>query len=309
MALLLLLIIPLLLAGLIYLVVTGFNTLRDKRLENYVDNDVESTEAIGDEWKMPAVERPDHGLETVSYFDAEKAFKSFVADEEQSMKPEPDVDDQYWGDTPEKVRAYNRARVRMAEWLMDKTVRHHTGLQRCDFLAMNPEKEIPLPRRNDRKNLEAFMKDTGLAWSDVYNVVWKQAQIATPGFTQHEDLVRSSLAQQIRDNERKRCTDEFLTQLKDIQKKVEDEQFALNLEKKLLTERVASLIEEVKKKDAELEAMKVPACSVKEIPNEVLERITNQDSLVSEIVKKREFQRKSTPKAKRVPAKKTKRKN
>lgn len=298
MALLLLLIIPFLLAGCIYLVVTGFNALRDKRLENYVDNDVESTEAIGDEWKMPTVERPDHGLETVSYFDAEKAFRSFVADEEQFMKPEPDLDDQYWGDTPEKVRAYNRARVRMAEWLMDKAVRHHTGLQICDFLAMNPEKEIPQPRRNDRKLLEAFMKDTQLTWGDVYNVVWKQAQIATPGFTQHEDLVRSSLAQQIRDNERKRVTEDFMAKLKDIQKKVEDEQFALNLEKQLLTERVASLIDEVKKKDAELEAMKTPGYCVIDPP--IVEA-------VEEILSSGRGKRKPLPLKKKT--KKTKRKN
>lgn len=304
MALFLLLLIPLLITFLVLAGVEAYNRYRNLRLDNYVDSDVESTEAIGDDWKDVPFERDDISeLQAVSYFDAEKVFKSFVLDEEKDMKPEPDIDDIYWLDTPEKVRAYNRARGRMQEWLADKVVHHHTGLQRCDFLAMNPEKPIPLPRENHRKRLEGLMSDIKLEWNDVYNIVWKEVQKATPGFTQHEDLVRSSLAQQIRDSERKRVTEDFMAKLKDIQKKVEDEQFALTLEKKLLTERVASLIEEVKKKDAELETTR---CSLHHpIPEELLEQIAHQDEVVSEIVKKR----KPTPQGKRKPAKKTKRKN
>lgn len=309
MALFIFLLVPLLIAFFVLVGVEVYNRYRTLRLDSYVDSDPEATEAIGDDWKGEGEFTRDEdelrNLQLISYNDAEKAFLSFYEDEKKSMKPEPDIDDHYYGDTPEMVRAYNRARVRMSEWLVDKNVRHPSGFQRVDFLAMNPERPIPQPFMNERKRLENLMGDTKLSWGDVYNIVWKEVQRATPGFTQHEDLIRSSLAQQIRDNERKRVTEDFMAKLKDIQKKVEDEQFALNLEKKLLTERVASLIEEVKKKDAQLETLRTPL----PLPEKLEVSIHDVAEMCDVKLTPPSAKRKTTELRRKTPKKKSKRKN
>lgn len=254
-----LLFVPLMVSLFAYLGAAIFVSLRNSRLDSYVDNDVESTEAIGDQWKSPApeVEVAPHNYPVVNIHAAERKFDEFYNEEKANMEPDPDADpdDVYFRDTPETVKAYNRARLRMMEWLVNKQVRSSSG-QACDFLAMNPERVVSQPFVNDRKRLENLMKDVRLNWNDVYRIVWRDIEKKTPG--EHEDLVKTTLAQQIRDNERKRVTQEILAQVKEIQKKFEDEQFTLEMEKKNLTARVEALVAEVKKKNEELAALAMP---------------------------------------------------
>lgn len=78
----------------------------------------------------------------LGYSEVQKKFDSLL---KEAMVGIPMVKGSWDNDVPEPreaAMAFNRVRDVMAKWLEGSSVIHPTGKQCCDFLAMNPKKEV-----------------------------------------------------------------------------------------------------------------------------------------------------------------------
>lgn len=238
--------VPLLVAGAVYVAVTTYRRYKDNQLESYDETKTEDNtdgeweqlsgellekvekaaeEIVDEAEKKGLLDRDLSKLVAVAPVTISQKFDSLKKDALLYVhRSEEFSRNDYNGYDPiGYVNAHNKAWDQLQEWLKDKKCMtssgqvYHFTITKMDYPKEKPVVVTKVEYKEIPSAFDVFIKNHGLSETEVLNH-FKRLQ-------NEKDADTSPFAEQIRKKAVDKAKIEFLVQLKEIQKKVEDEQF------------------------------------------------------------------------------------
>jgi hypothetical protein len=266
------LLVPLLLAGVVYLAVTTYRRYKENQLESYnesktedntdgewLEKPVKTTEETVDEAEKNGLLNKPRDLSNLTVIAPNYIEKKFNELKELAFKEVPKLPvenrkagnweyDEY--DPIAYVDAYNKAWDQLQEWLKDKNCR--TLGNQAYHISFGQRKNYPEPKKEEivdikKREQTVILPNELVTFMGNNNLTIEQIIRLTKEAMKFEDAMDAPMAERIRQNALDKERKQHLAQLKEIQSKVEDEQFELKTIIEARDAEIANLKSQIEK--------------------------------------------------------------